>query len=734
MNHEKPQPQELAGHFETEQLSAEERLQEFQETFDLPDELVDAYQVENMRLHSFGVASYDESIAATLGRVQNALLKSSLDQYKVMYDVRPATAAIMERASNRNERRLAKNKSVRRETRRQVLQHDTRGPWLETLSRQADEGILVGNCSVILEQTELNYFSEFNWEIPDTLLIDTETANITKNDLLAVFSSEEVESGITVKAFAERLRERGSIDLSKETLDARFSNMSANLHIELIRYLIHSIHDIARMENAPNMSEALLQSMRGFEGQFASADLEKLAGMVVELRTVLERYVDVDSGIDTRAVRIVAKGTHVVQRQIGSLVYGFLDIYKKLGYELPPFLQKIEAQEMAKSAPKSEASTSTPSTTAPAPKNEQGSAFSDEEEAQAWLMNELLGKIDSLEHPYRYTSDKIRSFKNGTKLVRDMEIELAHKKLLTDRDIVQALGILIGQSQYSGVDKTEYFVTLFDAQVELEGLLHDLNKNVSQPYRSSLINALHWLDELVDSGNDIKIKNHRLLTLIHDYCIGPEVDIEETPESLTILPLVHNPREGEIPISDRSTAEALQAARKRAHEVYGEILSSILDQEEIEFVDVVASALNQSRTNHRATRLRQNDIRYADIDPNRLIGLIRLRDTLREQGKLAELKFIKGAQNQKYPPFILCVQSPNKATGGVCLLENPVVGYSSRLYPVGGRDWRNIITLSRSELAAQDITVRTKIHKPKGSPIFDQHYALDLLNLINLNL
>jgi hypothetical protein len=329
-------------------------------------------------------------------------------------------------------------------------------------------------------------------------------------------------------------------------------------------------------------------------------------------------------------------------------------------------------------------------------------------------------------------------------LVRDLEIELASKSLSVDRAVIQSLGILIGQSQKEGVDKTEYFAALLDTQDKIETSLRDL-KGVGIIYHVNLIDALHWLDEVVESGNDLSITNGYLQNLIYDYYIGPDVGLEGSTDSLvqeiTSSSPEDAPMELEVPISDRSIAEMerakLQAARKRAHEVYGTVLSAILAEEEIEFVDIVASAaIPPKALTYRSAKTRQ-EVRYADIDPNRLLGLISLRNQLREQGKRAELKFIRGAQNQAYPPFVLYVQELGEASGRVCILENPVVGYSSRIYPIpsgSSEDWRHVLTLNHAALSELGVTVRTKIHKPKGSPIFDQHYDLDLLNLITLHL
>ncbi len=251
------------------------------------------------------------------------------------------------------------------------------------------------------------------------------------------------------------------------------------------------------------------------------------------------------------------------------------------------------------------------------------------------------------------------------------------------------------------------------------------------------------MDEIAEAGSDMLIKNERLQTLLYDYCVGPDIDAGQDQDSkqadITEVPTTGAVEAAVVTqsISD-IVRERSQAARLRAQEIYGELLDEILGDEDIIFVDVVAKSLGANRSiTHRATERRQRAINYADIDPERLRGLVLLRNQLREQEKDVSLHFIRAAQGQKFPPFVMYVRRNPSAVDGVCLMENPVVGYASRIYPVDGqlaKDWRDVITLSSQELAELDIKVLTKIHKPKGSPSFDQHYRLDLLNMINMRL
>lgn len=721
-------------------------LRKFADVMHLPNELTDAYSPEQVRLYSFGVPSYDERMATEIEEVKAVALETTLDQYDKLQAGGLIVSSAMQHATNRHTRRLAAGKKVRSFTRQETANMASHHNWVNMLREHADDGLYtaVSSISSVMQPVKINYYPEYSWDNHDTL--DLEDGNFRPDDLSGLFSEAELAGGVSYSALALRLREHGSVDLSKDTLDARFKNVLDIAKIEAIRLLTdNSFQLVVPLGGLPRMEQAVTQLYRQNMARFGTADLDEMAGMLAEFSQTAARFIGADKHTAV-PIELIANSAANGRQDIGHILYGIREIYRRLGYELPPLLQKYEAktdnEEQAVQA------VNTCSVPTAAGKQEQPPMTLEEQKAVEWqeIIDDLVGEVQQLERPYGYTAERIRTFDSGTKLVRDLEDELASKRLLNDLPTIRQLAILILQSQNAAADRSAYFSGLQDVQTAIGYHLHDLAEiGASKAYASPLINALHWLDEIAEAGSDEMIKNDRLLDLLYDYCVGPDtgnagaeiaestgtamedLDKEITPEKSIAV-------EGAMRIVRRRS----ETEKLRAQEIYGQLLQEVFGDEDIAFVDVVAESLSIERAAaHRAYEHRQRASNITDIDPERLRGLISLKHRLVEQGREVSLYYISGAQNQKLPPFIMYVRQNPGAASGVCVMENPAIGYASRLYPVDGhlvKNWQEVITLSRRELTDLRIKVQTKVHKPKGSPAFNQHYEADLLNMITLRL
>jgi hypothetical protein len=360
-------------------------------------------------------------------------------------------------------------------------------------------------------------------------------------------------------------------------------------------------------------------------------------------------------------------------------------------------------------------------------------------EARRTEVDALINQLAALEQPYAYTAKKIRSFADGTTLIRELRTELGAKQLLSDDESAQSLAMLVLLSGASE-DKPTFYDTMNDTRLGIEPLLRELQAiDPKNRYKSGLVNVLDWVDEIIDAGTDVTISNNRLRQFIDEYYIGP--DAVETD----VLDNIHAPldvdaemeaepdSEAELPI--KGLTKEANARRKAALESYTTKLAELLQVIAIPHADVDAfppgSATRSARQQHR--RAQEQNASFVDVDPARLENLIRLKNQFEQRGHAVQLMFTNPTSWRAIPPFVLYVQSVGDARQGVYMVENPVNGNASYVGTVDGQliqQWSEIVRLPLEE--ARAFGARAFVHPPKGSFNFDQHYSLKISSHMSL--
>lgn len=356
------------------------------------------------------------------------------------------------------------------------------------------------------------------------------------------------------------------------------------------------------------------------------------------------------------------------------------------------------------------------------------------------FVDQEIERAKELELPYKYTSSKIRSFDGGLDYYRE----------LTDMDIhdltisaagAQTLAILVLQSEQAE-DKSAYFDRLASSRDRIEIFLREFESlGLPDAYSSDLINTLKWLDEVVDSGKDLTIKDRRLQKFLDAYYLGVDTEVEgtavkeaeDTPAEEVVDEVVvevsEEPVEQQIEELEETEIETVPEVKALSPiEAYIQILGDILNGVEISRADVDVFPPGVSeRIAHRNTSRRNESL--IDIDPARLENLVEMKRSLEHKGKVASLMVTNPTRWSPLPLFVLYVQNSAEEQVGVCLIESPVNGNASYIYTVDGtliQNWEEVAETSRPE--ARELGANTFVHPTKGSSTLAQHYSLRLMN------
>lgn len=331
----------------------------------------------------------------------------------------------------------------------------------------------------------------------------------------------------------------------------------------------------------------------------------------------------------------------------------------------------------------------------------------------------IHAELEEVQKPYTYSSSAIRKFKDGVRNTRDLGDELNQRKALqANEKIVQTLSMLMHDFASSD-DQTDYLQNLKQTLSYSEMLENDL-RHLHAGFNSTLVSALHWIDELVDSGEDAQIKNKMLTDFINAYYVGVEETEEQTPAI--------------EPNDEKEDTDRIDRERKQAQErleKYFEGLRDIMEHMDLEYADIdVFPPGSQEHTGIGSGTA--SEARFLDIDPERLLGLARLKSTLEATGKTVQLIATNPTRWTALPYFALFARDSADTTKGICILENPVNGHANYIIEVDGvlvRDWKEIAGLPRKE-ARNDYGAQTRMHPTRGSAAFAQHYDAKLQEII----
>jgi hypothetical protein len=333
-------------------------------------------------------------------------------------------------------------------------------------------------------------------------------------------------------------------------------------------------------------------------------------------------------------------------------------------------------------------------------------------EAQLADLQEALGSMEQelsgIEKPYAYSAKGARRFEKGVSSIREISAELDRLDWLRDKGAREVLGMLILESR-TAKDREAFFTKLHDSRNRAEELLDNLHF-LGSDRTSLLTNILNWLDEVVDAGEDSKVRNQYLQDFISDYYIGPG-DLAE-PETI------------KQPLTDTKDRIARQ---KELTELYFEQFTELLNSADIEYEDIdvfppgTTEKLPRQQANQAVSRL-------TEIDPQRLEGLVRLKEQLANTGNTVELKFTNPTKWNSLPYFVLIVSPNGDASRSVCILENPINNRASYVFSVDGKrvqNWQQVAQGTRRQ-AVDTYGATPKVHPAKGGSTFGEHYDIKL--------
>ncbi len=357
------------------------------------------------------------------------------------------------------------------------------------------------------------------------------------------------------------------------------------------------------------------------------------------------------------------------------------------------------------------------------------------------FIDNKIAEVAPLDAPYAYTSKKIRSYENGPNLIRDLETSLDKRGLTPSVEILQTLAILINQAE-TAEDKAAYFDKLAQARNQIEAHMAELDfVGARDEYTSPTANALRWIDEIIDAGKEGQVNNTRLMRFIQDYYLGPEPETfeepaPEAPEEAPIEDVLPTEETHEVPEDNDTTEEEepTPSDEPTPLERYVTTLQDILGNIEIHRANVAVFPPGKTERQRQQREAREEN-HFIDVDPERLQNLVRLKQSLEVEGKVATLMYTQPTSWSALPHFALYVQQSPEAGTGVCLLENPVNGNASYVFTVDGElvmDWEELARVTKQE--ARDLGAATFVHPTKGASNFDQHYSGKLKSHIALEL
>lgn len=375
--------------------------------------------------------------------------------------------------------------------------------------------------------------------------------------------------------------------------------------------------------------------------------------------------------------------------------------------------------------------------------------------------DEKMQAVAEIDAPYTYTSNRIRAVADGPKTVREVDDELRARGLhIGDNQLSQTLGLLIAQSK-KAEDPIKYFEKLEEDREAIEQLLADI-RFVGQERNSNLTGALNWIDEVIDAGEDDKIKHAGLKKFIESYFVGPEPEEEEIPivdeepveevfeqiEEPEIVsdvepeePIVAEPEliatevipeptpelvspEAEEISAQREVRRAQLRSRFSTLKEYADELEGLFDEGLIELSDVTVFEASEGPKSiiERRNNRRPSD-GFVSTDIRRLYGLLQIKLNLEDRGMVAQVNVTQPTKKNRIPYLALSVRRSEDDETGVVILEHPTHNHATYTADVDGgalQTWEDVSALSRKEIL--DFGGASTRHPNAASEFFMHHY------------
>ncbi len=331
-------------------------------------------------------------------------------------------------------------------------------------------------------------------------------------------------------------------------------------------------------------------------------------------------------------------------------------------------------------------------------------------------------EITHLEQPYEYTSKRLRSYENGTKILRELNSFLDKQGSLRGEDVGRMLALMMLDSEHAE-DPNEYFAQLKQVRHAIEEQLANL-QYVGINHDSDVTAILRWVDEMIDAGETVKFTP--LECFMEQYFLSDLGELEDV-SVIRDDPVPDEPEEE--PGYDRSVADEMI-------QEYFATLADVLEEAGVVFSDVAVFPPGDSRKPGESTIEAPGQPKgFIDIDPRRLYGLIDLKKTFESHGRHAQIIVTAPAKWSTLPYFALMVKDSSSDTRGVCFLENVQHGTATYSFAVDGeliQSWEEIAAMSRPQ--AREFGAISMVHPDKQDPGFGRHYALRLRNFGEIEL
>jgi hypothetical protein len=215
------------------------------------------------------------------------------------------------------------------------------GGALSFLEATSGKGLRISrHVNAILELTDINYGVEAGlsnargWE------------SIDSTDIQKLFPDTPEDKDITGLEAMHRMREQKLVDLSKETLDARFYNITKVLQFEMLMTVMVDLRLLTKIST--DKDKYAVQMFNRYAPEFLDDNLPRKLEILNEIeknyRTLL-RQGDTQQG--KRVIRHLANRTQLVGKQMGEVLEFFGQTYAALGFNQPEAASATPVESVA---------------------------------------------------------------------------------------------------------------------------------------------------------------------------------------------------------------------------------------------------------------------------------------------------------------------------------------------------------------------------------------------------
>lgn len=367
----------------------------------------------------------------------------------------------------------------------------------------------------------------------------------------------------------------------------------------------------------------------------------------------------------------------------------------------------------------------------------------DEQRQREARAAEIQTDIAAIEEPFSYRSRRLRSYQGGTELLRHINLTFERRGIPLNDEARRTLAMMMLDSE-NAPESDEYFRSLHEARHAIEHrLAHMQTLGVSG--HAVLTDILRWVDESVDAG--FAFNDRRLEAFVENYYLSSD-QLEESSEQEDhdnqLAPNlgsenVEEPAEATEELSDQVPEASSDHTASRSRELVEEYflnLEELLEGQDLGFSDVAVFPPGARKIGTTSiTEIARNVKGFVDIDPRRLEGLIKLKDTMLSHGKHAQIILTAPTRWSSLPYFALFVSDDPERRVGVCILENVVHGTATYAFPVDGevvQSWEELAAMTRSEV--EDFGGVARQHPNRKNDSIERHYTLTLRHYIETEL